>query len=140
MPRRRPSSAKVTEIRDLDVMLHLAEAVNGSGQGIPIAEVADLLGFDDGDNRPMGIRLAWMRHYGMVAYDPDGKLWNLTRAGRRVTEAHLRAPAIKVVEAMPDEAAIELMAHVTSRFQHGQSMLATMLRREFVYGTQGPKS
>jgi hypothetical protein len=128
--------ATLYDFRDLDLMLHLAEAVNGSHSGIPTSELADLLGFSEGDNRPVGIRLAWMRRYGMVAFDQTEKLWSLTAGGQRVTQAHLKAPALKVVDQMPDESAIELMAHVTSRYHRGEPMIAAMLKREFLYGTQ----
>jgi len=117
-------------------MLHLKDAVNGSKSGIPASELASLLGFDGEDSRQIGMRLVWMKRYGMVAYDDRDKLWTLSRGGERVTEAHLRAPALRAVEQMPDEAAVELMAHVTSRYQRGDAMIAQMLRREFLYGTQ----
>jgi hypothetical protein len=77
-----------------------------------------------------------MRRYGMVAYDDKDHLWSLTKGGLRVTEAHLRAPELRVVETMPDEKMIEVMAHVTSRFMRGETMLGHMLRREFAFGTQ----
>jgi hypothetical protein len=60
----------------------------------------------------------------------------LTKGGRRVTEAQILAPELKVVEKMPDEKMIEVMALVTSRFQRGETMLGHMLRREFAFGTQ----
>jgi hypothetical protein len=116
-------SASLYDFRDLDIMLHLAENQNG---GIPTPELAEALGFQEGDNRPAAIRLAWMRRYGMVAFDSKERSWSLT----------LKAPTLKLVEAMPDEAAVELMAHVTSRYQRGEPMLAAMLRREFLFGTQ----
>jgi hypothetical protein len=128
--------ATLYDFRDLDLMLHLRDAVNGSKSGIPSHELAQMLGFDEGDSRAVGIRLAWMRRYGMVAYDDRDKLWTLSRGGDRVTQAHLRAPALRAVEQMPDEAAVELMAHVTSRYQRGDSLIAHMLRREFLFGTQ----
>lgn len=125
--------ASLYDFRDLDIMLHLAENQNG---GVPSSELAEMLGFEEGDNRPIAIRLAWMRRYGMVAFDDQHRSWSLTSGGDRVTKAHIRAPALKVVEAMPDEASVELMAHITSRYQRGEPMLAQMLRREFLYGTK----
>jgi len=126
-------SASLYDFRDLDIMFRLAENLNG---GIPSPELAEMLGFEEGDNRPIAIRLAWMQRYGMVAFDPNHRTWSLTSGGERVTKAHLRAPALRAVEAMPDEASVELMAHITSRFQRGEPMLAQMLRREFLYGTK----
>jgi hypothetical protein len=126
--------ATLYDFRDLDLMMHLAERANGTG--VPTAELADLLGFDEGDNRPVGIRMAWMRRYGMVAFDDKERSWRLTPGGERVTKAHLLAPELKIVDSMPDEAAVELMAHVTSRYQRGEPMIAAMLKREFMFGTK----
>jgi hypothetical protein len=134
MSRRRPEHATMYDFRDLDLMFKIAE--NSNGDGIPANELADLLGFDDGDNRPVGIRLAWMRRYGMVAYDDRAKTWKLSEGGERVTRAHLRAPALRTVEKLPDEAFVEVMAHVTSRYHRGDALLGHMLRREFLYGTK----
>ena len=135
LARRRPERASLYDFRDLDLLLKIDAESNG--QGIPSSELAEILGFEEGDNRPIGIRLAWMRRYGMVAYDAQDKLWSLTRGARIVTEAHLRAPQLKVVKEMPDAAAVELMAEVVSRYQGTRdAMVAQMIRREFLYGTQ----
>lgn len=126
--------ATLYDFRDTDIMIRLSEA-NGHG-GLPTTEIAEMLGFEEGEARGMGIRLAWMKRYGMVVFDDRERLWSLSPGGKRVTAAHLRAPALKAVEAMPDEAAVELMAHVTSRYHRGEPMLAHMLRREFLFGTK----
>ena len=135
--RRQPSQYHATlyDFRDTDILYKIAE--NTNGKGIASQAVAELLGFDSEDGaQPIGIRLAWMKRYGMVAYDDKDKLWSLTKGGLRVTEAHLKAPELRVVETMPDEKMVEVMALVTSRFQRGETMLGHMLRREFAFGTQ----
>jgi hypothetical protein len=134
MPKRRPTHATLYDFRDLDLMYRLAESENG---GIDSRELAEALGFDaEEGGRPVGIRLAWMRRYGMVVFDENHRTWNLSQGGRRVVASHERAPALKVVEKIPDEQMVEVMAHVTSRFQRGETMLGHMLRREFAFGTQ----
>jgi len=135
MARQRPTRATLYDFRDLDIMLHLAENMNG---GIPTDELAELLGFDEGKeaNGAVGRRLGWMKHYGMVSQDKEHKGWSLTPSGDRVTKAHLRAPALAQVEKLPPEATVELMGLVVSRYQRGEPMLAAMLRREFAYGTE----
>ena len=40
------------------------------------------------------------------------------------------------LEKLEDEDWIDVMAHVTSHYWHGSPMVATMLRREFAFGTQ----
>src|SRR5262245_12740792 len=120
--------ATLYDLRDTDIMFKIAE--NTNGRGISSGALAELMGFDREDGaQPMGMRLVWMKRYGMVAYDEKEKLWNLTRGGQRVSDAHLLAPELKVVEKMPDEKMVEVMALVTSRFQRGETMLAHMLRR-----------
>lgn len=135
MARRRPTSATLYDFRDLDLMHRLAE--DDDGDGVRTAELAEMLGFEaEGNGRPVGIRLAWMKRYGMVAFDEKERTWSLSPGGRRVVAAQVRAPALKAVEAMPDESMVEMMAYVTSRFQRGDAMLGHMLRREFRYGTK----
>jgi hypothetical protein len=126
--------ASLYDFRDTDIMYRLAESdTNG---GVPTAELADLLGFEEGDTRSVSIRLAWMRRYGMVLFDEKERHWSLSPGGQRVVTAHLHAPALKVVETLPDETMVEIMAQVTSRYMRGEPMLAHMLRREFLYGTK----
>src|SRR5262245_48539986 len=105
MARRRnvkqPYHATLYSFRDTDIMFKIAE--NTNGRGIAATALAELMGFDAEDGaQPIGMRLVWMKRYGMVAYDEKDKLWNLTRGGQRVTDAHLLAPELKVVEKMPD--------------------------------------
>lgn len=134
MPRRRPDHATLYDFRDLDLMWHLHDNTNGSG--VTSIELAEMLGFDPEDGgRPVGARLVWMKRYGMVVFDDRDRTWSLSRGGRRVAEAQLRAPELRVVEQIPDEKMVDVMALVTSRFQRGDTMLGHMLRREFVFGT-----
>jgi hypothetical protein len=133
--RQLPTGASLYDFRDLDIMYRLAEDQNG---GVDTYDLANMLGFDveEAGTRHVGTRMAWMRRYGMVAFNDNTRHWSLSRSGRRVVEANLRAPSLKAVEKMPDELMVEAMAHVTSRFQRGDTMLGHMLRREFAYGTK----
>ena len=125
--------ASLYDFRDTDIMHRLSE---GNG-GVDSKEVAEMLGFGEEDGgRVVAVRLAWMRRYGMVAFDSEKRLWSLSPSGERVIQAQLKAPELRVVEKMPDEKMVEVMALVTSRFQRGEAMLAHMLRREFLYGTK----
>jgi hypothetical protein len=127
--------ATLYDFRDLDIMYKIDEAANGAG--VDAGELAELLGFEaEEGKRNIGIRLAWMRRYGMVAFDKQTRHWDLSTSGRRVVSAQLRAPELKVVKEMPDEKMIEVMALVTSRYHRGETMIGNMLRREFLYGTK----
>ena len=136
MPRRRPEAASLYDFRDLELMWKIVDEQQNGSRGVSSIDLADALGFDEGVNRPIGMRLAWMRKYGMVLYDEREKLWSLSAGGARVLDAHERSHEIEVVDKLPDESMIDVMAHVTSRYRHGKSMIAQMLRREFLYGTQ----
>jgi len=118
------------EFRDFDLMLKLKEA-----GPIPSKELAHELGADELGSH-LGRRLGWMRRYGMLDRDPKTKLWTLTEAGGRVVWARKRASLMRELEALPAEELIEVMAAVTARYRLGDPMIADMLRREFIFGTQ----
>jgi hypothetical protein len=126
--------ASLYEFRDLDIMLKLRAEADGDGW-IETAFLAQSLGFDD-DKMPIAQRLSWMKRYGMVEFNRERKMWRLTEGGERVTNARLRAAHSKAIERIPDESMVEVMSAVTTRYVHGSPMLAQMLRREFLYGTQ----
>jgi hypothetical protein len=127
--------ASLYEFRDLDV-LHKIEA-EGDDQGwIETEHLARSLGLGDDHNRNVAIRLAWMRRYGMVVRDDAKGLWRLSRGGERVVAARVRAAATRELEALPEEAMVETMASVVSRYRFVDTMTAAMLRREFLFGTQ----
>ena len=111
-------------------------AAQGGG-GISAADLAAELGWtDNGDGiRAIGMRFAWMKKYGMLDYDDKHHLWVISKGGERVIAAHRAAAMTDMIEAVPDESMIEVMAHVTSRYRLGDPMVAHLLRREFIYGT-----
>ena len=119
------------EFRDTDIMVKLHELGSVSSP-----ELAKELGNEDEKRgNVIGRRLGWMRRYGMVELDPKTRSWSVTEGGARVLESRRVAAAKKAIDALPAEELIEVMAHITSVYRHGDHMLAAMLRREFVYGT-----
>jgi hypothetical protein len=130
----RSRHATLFDFRDLDLMLKLRAEAGAEGW-VETDAMASALGFDD-DRLPIAQRLSWMRRYGMVEYDRERRLWRLSPGGERVTEARLQAAASHTIEVLEDEVMVEVMAKVTQRYMHGSPMLATMLRREFLYGTR----
>lgn len=125
------------DYRDLDLMLAAAEAANDDGE-LSTEDLAMHLGMDS-DMRAVAMRLAWMRRYGVFSMNENTRRWRLTRAGERHIEAKKLAAASESIEVVPDEALIDVMAHVTARYRHGDPVTATLLRREFQYGT-APRS
>jgi hypothetical protein len=128
------SGASIFEFRDLDVLLKLREEQDVDGF-VESAHLSRALGIGE-RGTDVASRLNWMRHYGMLEFDSERRLWRLTSAAERVTEAKLRAAQSRTIEAIPDESLIDVMAKVTQRYRSSNGMLAEMLRREFKYGTR----
>lgn len=126
--------ATLYDFRDLDLMLKIEAEADPEGW-IETAALAASLGFAE-DIRPIGTRLGWMKHFGMLDRHKDQPAWRVTDGGLRVIQARLKAAQSRTIEQLPDEAMIEVMANVTSRYHHASPMTATMLRREFLYGTK----
>jgi len=127
--------ATVHDFRDLDLMLKIA----AEGGEAETWELTEAMGFGEQDRQGLAVRLTWMGRYGMVKRDPKTGLWSLTASGERVTEARVNAATRSRLESLNDENMVDVMAHVTSRYRHGDPMLADLLRREFIFGTQnGP--
>lgn len=128
------ASATLYDFRDLDLMFKLEAEADEEGW-VETAHAAASLGFGD-QLGPISRRFAWMRRYGMLEFDPLRRMWRLTPAGQRVTKARVRAATSNGIEQLPDEAMIDVMAKVTQRYMHGSPMIASMLRREFLFGTK----
>jgi len=126
--------ATLYDFRDLDLMLRIEDEANAGGW-VETSDLAEALGFGD-DLLPVSQRLSWMRRFGMLEFDRERRLWRLTDGGQRVTRAKLAAAQSRSIEALDDELFVEVMAKVGQRYVHGSPMLATMLRREFLYGTR----
>ena len=131
------AGASLYDFRDLDLMLKLAEEGDDEGW-IESDHMARTLGLppDNGGTMAVAHRLSWMRRFGMIEYDRERHMWRLSEGGQRVTKARLRAAHSRTIEAIPDEAMVDVMAKVTQRYIHGEPMMAHLLRREFAYGTQ----
>jgi len=126
-------AATLYDFRDFDLMSKLEDEANDEGW-VETEQLATALGFDD-NRRPLGIRFAWMRRYGMLERDEQRGMWRLTEGGRRVLKAKLRAATSLEIEALEDEAFVDVMAKVGQRYRHGSPMIAHLLRREFLFGT-----
>ena len=131
----RPHGASVLDFRDFDLMAKMRE--EGDDEGWLETELlARAIGLPDDSLRNVGIRLAWMRRYGMVERDEERGLWRLSDGGERVVTARVRAATVRELEALPEEALVESMSSILQRYRFVDNMTATMLRREVMYGTQ----
>jgi hypothetical protein len=127
--------ASLYHFRDLDLLQKILKEVDESGW-IETSVLAGLLGLGEEHHRHVGIRLAWMRRFGMIERDEQKGLWRLSRGAVRVVDARLRAVTAQELLELDDAAMVEVMASVISRYRLADPMTATMLRREFMFGTQ----
>lgn len=123
------------DFRDLDLLLKIADEGDNDGWVETRALAAALGAGEDEKIGGVGIRLSWMRRFGMLEFDDEKRMWRLSPGGERVTRARLRAAKAKTIDLIPDEQLVDVMAHVTSRYRLGDPVMATMLRREFQFGT-----
>lgn len=121
------------DFRDLDLLLKIAEEGDNDG-GVTTAEIAEALGTKDIHN--VSSRFAWMKRYGMLERDEKTGAWYMTQGAKRVMAARIKAAASRQLETLPDETMVDVMSHVTLRWRLGDPMIAQMLRREFLFGTQ----
>jgi len=128
-------TATLYDFRDLDLMMRIADDAE---KRLTSKDLAESLGLESeaGGTQSVAIRLAWMKRYGFVEFDGKRRDWALSAAGRRITESRVRAASIKAIEAVPDESMVEVMSHVTARYRLGDPVIASLLRREFLFGTQ----
>lgn len=139
MTHRNGRSATLYDFRDLDLMMKLEAEADPEGW-VETEELARALGFGD-ERLPIAQRLSWMRRFGMIEQPLDAKhrvptRWRLSASGLRVVRSKIKASQMRQLEAIPEEALIDVMANVTSRYHLGSPMIARMLRREFDYGTR----
>ena len=127
--------ASLYDFRDLDLMLKIV----AEGGEAATWELTEALGFGEQDRQGVAVRLSWMNRYGMVRFDEKTRTWRLSPSGERVTQARVAAGAKRELDKLDDESMVDVMAHVTSRYRHGDPMLADLLRREFLFGTQRGK-
>ena len=123
------SGASLYDFRDLDLLLKIWDE-----EEITTEQLADAIGLA-GHNTNVGVRLGWMKRFGMVKRNAKG-LWYVASGGGRVIEARGRAASETELKDLPDEAMVETMASVVARYRFLDSTTATMLRREFLFGTQ----
>ena len=120
------------DFRDVDLMHKVA--AEGGAQGVTSKELAEALGMAD-DVQAVAVRSSWMHRFGFFDFDEERRLWRLSQGGERIVESDTKAATIDRLAKVPDEQLVDVMAHVTSRYRHGDPVTATLLRREFAYGT-----
>src|SRR5215510_16585756 len=103
--------AGVTDFRDMDLMMKIAD--HGGPSSLELAELAGL-----SNAQAMAVRLSWMRRFGFVDFDDKEHNWTLSPSGIRIVKSRMKAAQTRTIEAIPDEAMVDVMAHVTARYMH----------------------
>ena len=128
-------SFSLYDFRDQDLLLKLADEEDDEGW-VETRALANSLGVDEAEKlNGIGVRLAWMRRIGLLEFDEKRRLWKLSASGDRIRRAKLKAATVNQIEAVPAEALVDVMAHVTARYRHSDPVTAAVLRRESRFGT-----
>jgi len=102
---------------------------------ISSAEIADVIGIPDENNRlqGIGIRLGWMVRYGVVGKQPDSipTRWTITERGRALVEARFSKNLEGQLQKLPPEQLWGLAQHVFSRYGQADNVSAALVRRSF---------
>ena len=129
-------SAILDELSDKEVLWVLDDCVDDSGFA-DVHAIADMLGMKhDRPAQCIGMRLGWLRKYGVVDKHKDTPgLWQLTKAGRALIGADLKAGERRALEGLTDSQVLALTTIVTDRYRRADQTSAVMMRREWEYGT-----
>ena len=89
--------------------------------------------------RCVGIRFAWLRRYGVLA-KRDGKskdsFWRLTSEGRNLLMGELSHLEREALLMLGEERLVAATTMLARHFQAANPIAATLVRREWLYGTQ----
>lgn len=105
-------------------------------------EVSDRLNLDvKHPNNNVGIRLGWLKRYGVVEREEDKESdyyrhWRLTEEGAAVVNAHLNPNQRRAMEGLGIEQSLEVAKLLTDRYQVSGRATANLVRRQIQYGFQ----
>ena len=111
-------------VNTVDLAEILGLAVNGSKGAVSI-----------------GLRFSYLKRIGMMEREErlaEGetlKRWRLTQLGEQYGRGHLRAAAQKQLDKLDDQALLEVTTFLTDRYRQIGGGGATLMRREWRYGT-----
>jgi hypothetical protein len=129
-------SAILDELSDKEVLWVIDDCVDETGYA-DVHAVADMLGMKhDNPVKCIGQRLSWLKRFGVVEKHKDTPgLWRLTKEGRALIGADLKAGQRRALESLTDSQVLALTTVVTDRYRKAGLTSAVMMRREWAYGT-----
>jgi hypothetical protein len=131
----RLSSLALAELSDRELLLLIVDLRDENGV-VTTQQIAEKL--DLSTARPknsVGIRLAWMRRYGVVAYAPEGPGWVLTDVGERVAGGQLKNGQVSTIGGLLPEQGLDAAIELGRMYRRIGVSEAHMLRRGWQYGS-----
>jgi hypothetical protein len=134
----RLTSLRLEEFSDRELLALIVDLRNPKGvvTSLEIAEQLD----PDAENPVscVGIRLGWLRRYGVVERvdDGDGPGWRLTSKGEQVAHAGLRRTLENALDTLPPEQGMEAALMLGRLYQRSGFTEATMIRRGWQYASK----
>jgi len=118
-----PALALIGDLRD----------TNGWVTSREIADRVGIAGTEAHATRSVGVRLGWMRRYGVVVKNDDnGKVrWRLTADGERVLAARLGRGAVTALTGVSEEQLLAAAHVLTNRYAGSRHTYRTLVRREW---------
>lgn len=87
--------------------------------------------------RCVGQRLSWMRRYGVVQKNEEGRkgVWGLTATGKMLLTGKIPARERKVLENLKENQLLDLTETLSMRYFYAGEVAATMMRRQWQFGS-----
>jgi hypothetical protein len=134
MAKRRLSGLTLNEFSDEEF---LAKVMDTNGDGwISTDEISDAINLDvQYPNSNVGIRLSWLKRFGVVERDFDTGMWRVTKIGQDLVTAKFSSPAAKAIDAIDDSQLFLLSQRLSSRYERVNPATANLVRRQFARST-----
>lgn len=132
----RLTSLRNEEFSDRELLALMIDLRDASGV-VTSQQIAEALDPDAASPvQCVGIRLGWMRRYGVVEWASDGVLgWQLTDKGERVANGQLKAAQQQALESLGPEQGLDAALMLGSLYRRLEYTEATMLRRGWQHGS-----
>lgn len=129
-----PTNLTLAEYSDRELLHIVRDVADADGRATP-QDIAERVGVQhEHPTRCVGSRLAWLRRYGAVTRDEEGR-WALTAMGERYALGALSDNERSTFDQMPAEHLVALMSAVTRRYRTVAPTGAHLIRREWINGS-----
>lgn len=129
-----PASLKLTDFSDRELMFVIDDQASDEGW-VTVAQIAEALDLDhDHPHLCVASRFSWLARFGVM--ERVKKQWRLTPTGRALLHGTLNKSQTNALENLKPEQLMLATRKMTERYRSGGRVAGTMMRREWVYGTQ----